>query len=323
MAEAAMERLDGEQALREVLEDVGLESPLEEEAAKPSISDRLQGFSPHLRLLGVFVLGLLVGWFVLGWWIWPVRWTNTDPWDLREEHQIHFLMFLAEDYWYNADIRQVQKALDGWDRQALEETLNKALHQRELTPERRQHLEALAEALDLPLAETSLWSTLLANKGFLIATFLSALPMLLAVGLIFSPLLKGAKIERKQIVAQPVEEEQEEEQEKEDLAEDELWMEDGLDEEEEGEGEEDDEGLIVEEETEEVDEEVSDVLSSFFDEDDQSLEQLQALAKDLPELDVRELAEMAKRIAAELTAVNELLAAKRAREQEREPSVAA
>ena len=125
-----MERLDGEQALQEVLEDVGLEPPLEGEAAKPSVLDRLQGFSPHLRLLGVFVLGLLVGWFVLGWWIWPVRWTNTDPWDLREEHQIHFLMFLAEDYWYNADIRQVQKALDGWDRQALEEKLKREIERR-------------------------------------------------------------------------------------------------------------------------------------------------------------------------------------------------
>ncbi len=36
------------------------------------------------------VLGLFIGWFIIGWGIWPVKWVDAEPSDLRED--------LKEDY---------------------------------------------------------------------------------------------------------------------------------------------------------------------------------------------------------------------------------
>lgn len=39
-------------------------------------------------LLGlVFATGVLLGWLVIGWWLWPVKWNNAEPWLLRPEFQ--------------------------------------------------------------------------------------------------------------------------------------------------------------------------------------------------------------------------------------------
>ena len=32
-----------------------------------------------------FVVGLLIGLVVLGWWLWPVQWTDAGPSDLRPD----------------------------------------------------------------------------------------------------------------------------------------------------------------------------------------------------------------------------------------------
>jgi len=34
-------------------------------------------------VLIAFVFGVFLGLVVLGWWLWPVKWTNTDPADLK------------------------------------------------------------------------------------------------------------------------------------------------------------------------------------------------------------------------------------------------
>jgi len=38
-----------------------------------------------------FVVGLLIGLVVLGWWLWPVEWTDAAPSDLRPEYQEIYL----------------------------------------------------------------------------------------------------------------------------------------------------------------------------------------------------------------------------------------
>ncbi|MBC7261771.1 MAG: hypothetical protein H5T63_07125, partial [Chloroflexi bacterium] len=45
-----------------------------------------------------FVLGLVIGLVVLGWWLWPVKWTNADPSDLRPSHKETYLQMIAESY---------------------------------------------------------------------------------------------------------------------------------------------------------------------------------------------------------------------------------
>ena len=38
-----------------------------------------------------FVVGVFVGLVVLGWWLFPVQWTNASPADLRPDAQVDYL----------------------------------------------------------------------------------------------------------------------------------------------------------------------------------------------------------------------------------------
>lgn len=51
-----------------------------------------------------FVLGLILGLVVLGWWIFPVQWYNTDPSDLRPRHKITYLQMVADSYNVTGDL---------------------------------------------------------------------------------------------------------------------------------------------------------------------------------------------------------------------------
>lgn len=59
-----------------------------------------------LALLGGSALGLLMGWFV-----WPVRWYNTDPSDLRVQHQITYVVMTADSYAVTGDGEVAKKRL--------------------------------------------------------------------------------------------------------------------------------------------------------------------------------------------------------------------
>jgi len=50
------------------------------------------------EVLIAFVLGVFLGLVVLGWWLWPVRWTNTDPADLRPNQKETYLQLIADSY---------------------------------------------------------------------------------------------------------------------------------------------------------------------------------------------------------------------------------
>nr|MBC7244844.1 hypothetical protein [Chloroflexota bacterium] len=51
-----------------------------------------------IEVVIAFVLGLVLGLVVLGWWLWPVQWTNADPADLRPSHKETYLQMIAESY---------------------------------------------------------------------------------------------------------------------------------------------------------------------------------------------------------------------------------
>jgi len=45
-----------------------------------------------------FLLGVVLGLVVLGWYVWPVRWTNAAPADLSPHHQAIYLEMVADSY---------------------------------------------------------------------------------------------------------------------------------------------------------------------------------------------------------------------------------
>ncbi len=75
-------------------------------------------------VLLAFAAGLLVGWVVLGWWLFPVQWTNTLPADLAPEYQAIYVQLVADAYVRDGDLAAAQAALAGFDAESLEATLD-------------------------------------------------------------------------------------------------------------------------------------------------------------------------------------------------------
>lgn len=64
---------------------------------------REQFDSPLMVGIASFVAGLLIGLFVLGWWLWPVRWTDAAPEHLRTEFKGIYLRMAIDSYSVNPD----------------------------------------------------------------------------------------------------------------------------------------------------------------------------------------------------------------------------
>lgn len=56
-----------------------------------------------------FVVGLIIGLVVLGWWLWPVQWTDAGPSDLRAEYQEVYLRMAIDSYAVNQDAALAQQ----------------------------------------------------------------------------------------------------------------------------------------------------------------------------------------------------------------------
>jgi hypothetical protein len=147
---------------------------------------RLQG----ARLVLAFVAGLVLGWVIIGWWLWPVRWTNCEPWHLRPEYQRTYVALVAESYWQTGDVARARGALDGWSDEALARLLA-TMRSDAPTQAERQHLTDLAEALALPETQGGELASLLDQRTVVLSALLSALPLVLAIILAVSPLLRS------------------------------------------------------------------------------------------------------------------------------------
>ena len=101
--------------------------------------------------IGFFLVGLLIGWLVVGWWLWPVQYYDADPVDLREQHRTAYLTMVADSYSVTGDLDTARKRLEGWPKDELAASLS------DLTTEymqqgrgnEAQRLAALANGLRL------------------------------------------------------------------------------------------------------------------------------------------------------------------------------
>ena len=67
-----------------------------------------------LWLAAAFAVGLLIGWIVLGWWLFPVNWTDANVKDLRQETRYQVLSLVAESYLANGDLGLAGERLQQW-----------------------------------------------------------------------------------------------------------------------------------------------------------------------------------------------------------------
>ncbi|MBN1314390.1 MAG: hypothetical protein JXA42_02940 [Anaerolineales bacterium] len=284
------------------------------------------------RYFFIFIIGLMLGWLVIGWLVWPVHWINTKPSELLPEYQKVYIHLVAGDYWRDRNIGLVREALDGWDQQALAILLEQMLNEADSAEELEQ-LSELARVMSLPDATLSIWNMFLdpQNKILLITASFSALLLGGAITLGFSTMLRSkiqsqqeatsvdfqddeakqtrdgtepsfketvhsgdAEYGNKQVV------DKDEQFEYGDDFEDEIGADTSLDS-----GQESDE---TSEDTQDEDSETSDdldldlddddeeesqsstgALFSFFDEEESIFPELEALCKNLPDVDIDEL----------------------------------
>jgi hypothetical protein len=268
-------------------------------------------------LLGpTFVAGLLLGWIVIGWWLWPVQWTNSDPWQLRPKHQRTLVRLVAEDFGGTGDVSRAQEDLAGWDKEALAELLATMENEASSSEERRR-LAALAEALEMPDVKESFVTSLLGQKAILLSSILSVSLLVGAITLAVSPLVQTRTRRGEGLLAEGEQLEEafeelltrEEEQAKQ---QDQAGEQQDREQEEQQAGEEDEEERAEEEEEddEEDDEKeedtpwVQDLVSDLLDEEDTSLPQLKTLCKKLPDIDASGLLDLSQKVANDLRKSN-------------------
>ena len=60
------------------------------------------------------VMGLVIGLPLLGWWVWPVQWTNASFNELAPVEQALVIETVADYYAYSSDPVRVAAVLNGW-----------------------------------------------------------------------------------------------------------------------------------------------------------------------------------------------------------------
>jgi len=64
---------------------------------------RKQLNNPLVVGIGSFVIGLIIGLVVLGWWLWPVQWYDASPANLRPDLQEDYLRMAIDSYTLKQD----------------------------------------------------------------------------------------------------------------------------------------------------------------------------------------------------------------------------
>ncbi|MCW5849602.1 MAG: hypothetical protein KIT87_05940 [Anaerolineae bacterium] len=67
------------------------------------------------RGLALFLLGLVIGWFVIGWWLWPSGFGGPRPAQLEHVSRQDYLALVADSYAQNGNLAVVQQRLEGFD----------------------------------------------------------------------------------------------------------------------------------------------------------------------------------------------------------------
>jgi len=82
--------------------------------------------SLRLTVVGL-VLGLLVGlgvgWMVLGWILFPVQWTDAAPADLHPDYRAFYVQMVADSYALDQNRELVQMRLGQWDETKLSKAI--------------------------------------------------------------------------------------------------------------------------------------------------------------------------------------------------------
>lgn len=101
-----------------------------------------------------FIVGFLIGWLVLGWGLWPVKWTNALLPDLRTDLRNQYIAMVAESYAQTGNLEQARARLAEWtpaDLARAMSDLQEVLVVQDVAAAR--NVQNLAAALDVDMSE--------------------------------------------------------------------------------------------------------------------------------------------------------------------------
>lgn len=282
--------------------------------ANPELAATAQARPRRFILPLAFGAGLLLGWLVVGWWLWPVQWTNSNPWQLQPKFQRTYVTLVAEEFWRTLDVFHAKESLVGWDRAELRQLLD-ALKTETTDAQARRHLAALADALDMPGTNSSWVDTVLGQRGIIVGAFLVIVPLGVALALVIAP-QRQRKVHT--LGASPMQEAQPEMGLDELLADAQLEIgQDEASQAQEGQaqapaqapdqGEQEQETDPAEREEQDPASALGD-LASLFEEEDTSLSALEVMCKGLQDIPITDLTTKVARVIKQLRESNALRA---------------
>ena len=71
------------------------------------------GSAGYAPLAVAFVLGLVIGLPILGWWLWPIKLGNSTPSDLAPAFREAYVAMVADSYALNGDLALAEARLSG------------------------------------------------------------------------------------------------------------------------------------------------------------------------------------------------------------------
>lgn len=92
-----------------------------------------------------FLVGLLIGWWVIGWWLWPVTWTNALPVDLKAAERDQYLLMVAESYSVTRNAELARSRLSSWPSEQLAEHLTNLQARAAPNPQQAAQVQGLAD----------------------------------------------------------------------------------------------------------------------------------------------------------------------------------
>jgi hypothetical protein len=153
--------------------------------------------------VGSFIIGVLIGLIVLGWGLWPVKWTDASPAQLQKDYQADYLRMAIDSYIKTQD---AQTAKAHWD--YLGNKASDALVQVKADPLKlkQEEISAFEKAVSATGATTSETAKKSSFPIWIVLVLMCLVTLLIAGGIIVFVLFRGGKTTGIRTPAQQAEE---------------------------------------------------------------------------------------------------------------------
>ena len=102
---------------------------------------------PEISALIAFLIGLVLGWFVIGWGLIPVQFVDAPPWDLQPDYKATYIETTAIAYSTTGRTDVVENAFRGWPEEDLVNDIC-AAHANSTEPATQTAIDSMAQVVN-------------------------------------------------------------------------------------------------------------------------------------------------------------------------------